>query len=145
MGLFDKWFKRAEPAKVEKPNDQQAATKKPRKKKENTPNDLSPKEVATKNGEPYISIVRMNIDPDNVNNGVFELDWNEKFVANLVRAGYQMKPNEEDTVIVDRWFQNVCRNVALEIYEQEQADPIKRSDVRVVQSRDIGNGRTEVS
>jgi hypothetical protein len=32
----------------------------------------------------------------------------------------------------------------LEIYEQNQADPDNR-DVRVIRSRDLGNGRTEVS
>jgi len=98
------------------------------------------KEIATAAGEPYVNIISMDIDPDQINNGAFELDWNEKFIANLVRAGYQQKPNEEEHVIVDRWFQNVCRNVALETYEQEQADP----DVRYTQSRDLGDGYTEV-
>ena len=107
---------------------------KPRSKKK------SPKEIATAKGEPYVSILSMDVDPQDINNGAFELDWNEKFIANLVRAGYQQKPNEEEHVIIDRWFQNVCRNVALETYEQAQADP----DVRYTQSRDLGNGYTEV-
>ncbi len=98
------------------------------------------KEIATAAGEPYVNIISMDIDPEQINNGAFELDWNEKFIANLVRAGYQQKPNEEEHVIVDRWFQNVCRNVALETYEQQQADP----DVRYTQSRDLGDGYTEV-
>ena len=98
------------------------------------------KELATAAGEPYVAVISMEIEPDNINNGAFELDWNEKFVANLVRAGYQAKPNEEEHVIVDRWFQTVCRNVALETYEQAQADP----DVRYTQSRDLGDGYTEV-
>ena len=140
-----KWFskKEAEPAKEEKiPAEKPAAKKKP---KEKEPPKLSEKELATQRGEPYVHIVRMELDPNDVNNGAFELDWNDKFVANLVRAGYQMKPNEPESVIVDRWFQTVCRNVALEVYEQEQADPTKRDDIRVIRSRDIGNGRTEVS
>lgn len=98
------------------------------------------KEIATAAGEPYIAVLSMDIEPDNINNGAFELDWNEKFIANLVRAGYQAKPNEEEHVIVDRWFQTVCRNVALETYEQAQADP----DIRYTQSRDLGDGFTEV-
>ena len=69
------------------------------------------------------------------------LDWNDKFIANLVRAGYQKQPNEPENVIVDRWFQDVCRNVVLETYEQEQADPDKRYSNR----KDLGNGRTEIS
>ena len=32
-----------------------------------------------------------------------------------------------------------------DVYEQEIADPEKRNDIRIIQSRDIGNGRTEVS
>jgi len=43
---------------------------------------------------------------------------------------------------VDRWFQNVCRHVVMETWEQEEA--IKKSGI-YVQSRDIGNGRSEVS
>ena len=116
--------------------------RKPRVKKEAP--TISEKERATKAGEPYISIVRMDIDPNDVNNGSFELDWNSKFVANLARAGFQMKPNEPESDIVDRWFQTVCRNVALEVYEQQQADPTNR-DMRNVVTRDLGNGRTEVS
>ncbi len=98
------------------------------------------KELATAAGEPYVAILSMDIEPDNINNGAFELDWNEKFIANLVRAGYQQKQNEEEHVIVDRWFQTVCRNVALETYEQSQGDP----EIRYTQSRDLGDGFTEV-
>ena len=47
------------------------------------------KEIATAAGEPYVAVLSMDIEPDNINNGAFELDWNEKFIANLVRAGYQ--------------------------------------------------------
>jgi hypothetical protein len=73
--------------------------------------------------------------------GSFELDWNEKFVANLVRAGYMIKKDDTDAEIVDRWFQNVCRHVVMETWEQEQAI----NPNRVVKSRDIGDGRSEVS
>ena len=121
--------------------------KKPRKPK--TPKQPEPqltaKELATKNGEPYIHIVKMELDPSDVNNGAFELDWNDKFVLNLIKAGYKQRDDDTDQTIVDRWFQTVCRNVALEVYEQQQADPEKRDDVRVIRTRDLGNGRTEVS
>ncbi len=79
------------------------------------------KELATERGEPYVTIVRLDIDPSNLHQGAFELDWNDKFVANLVRAGYQIKANDTDADIVDRWFQNVCRHVVMETWEQEQA------------------------
>ena len=65
---------------------------------------------------------------------------------NLVKSGYKQRDDDTDQIIVDRWFQVVCRNIALEIYEQQQADPEKRTDsIRIIQQRDIGNGRTEVS
>ncbi|NDB82345.1 MAG: hypothetical protein EB127_06340 [Alphaproteobacteria bacterium] len=107
---------------------------------------LSPKEQATKEGEPYVAILKVDLDPNNINNGSFELDWNDKFLVNLVKQGYKIKPEDTDNEIVDRWFQTVCRNIALEVYEQEMADPEKRrDDIRVVRQRDIGNGRTEIS
>ena len=136
--MFDKikkFFLKEEPIKekVEPKKEQQ----RPKKK-------LSPKEEATMKGEPYVNIVKMSVDPNDIHNGEFELDFNDKFVLNLIKAGYKMKEDDTDVVIVDRWFQTVCRNVALEMYEQTQADPSNR-DVRNVVSRNLGNGRTEVS
>lgn len=123
------------------PNQSSGADKKPPKKKE-----LSPKEKATAAGEPYINIISVELDPADINNGSFELDWNDKFVVNLVKQGYKIREDDTDAQIVDRWFQTVCRNIALEVYEQEQADPDKReSDMRVIQQRDLGGGYTEVS
>lgn len=120
--------------------------KKPRKAKttESKP-ELSAKEKATQAGEPYVNILSVDIDPNNINNGAFELDWNDKFVINLIKAGYKLRPDDTDADIVDRWFTQVCRNVALEVYEQEQADPDNRNQMRVIQTKDLGNGRSEVS
>jgi hypothetical protein len=103
--------------------------------------EKSAKDLATERGEPYVAMLSMEVDPENLHQGSFELDWNEKFVANLVRAGYQMKPDDTDNDIVDRWFQAVCRNVVLETWEQEQA----MNPNRVVKSRDLGDGLSEVS
>jgi hypothetical protein len=82
-----------------------------------------------------------------MNNGAFELDWNDKFLLNLIKMGYKKSETDTDNEIVDRWFQSVCRNIALEMYEQEMADPEKRRNdmMRVVSQRDLGNGRTEIS
>ena len=106
--------------------------------------ELTAKEKATAAGEPYINILSMELDPNDVNNGAFELDWNDKFILNLIRAGYKQKDSDTDDVLVDRWFQTVCRNIALEVYEQQQADPTNR-DLRVVRTKNLGDGRTEVS
>jgi hypothetical protein len=100
----------------------------------------SAKTAATKKGEPYVTVVSVELDPDNVGNGAFELDWNEIFVARLVKAGYQGK---DDAAIVDRWFQDICRNVIMENYEQWEAN--QAPETRIVQRRDLGDGRSEVS
>jgi len=130
-----KWFSPPPPPAPE-PEVKKAAPKK---------KELTPKEKATAAGEPYIAILQVDLDPNDINNGSFELDWNDKFVVNLVKQGYKIRPDDTDAQIVDRWFQTVCRNIALEVYEQEQADPEKRDDVRIIQQRDLGNGFTEVS
>jgi len=98
----------------------------------------SPKELANEKGEPWVQVLSMDIDPNDPGQGAFELDWNDIFVARLIKAGYQGRTDQD---IVDNWFQTVCRNVVLETYEQEQADPEKRQSNR----RDLGNGRTEIS
>jgi hypothetical protein len=118
-----------------------------KKKVVNTEQPTAPqkteKEIANEKGEPYVNIVSMDVDPENMQNGAFELDWNDKFVANLVRAGYQKDPKDTDADIVDRWFTAVCRNVVLETYEQYEAMNPERD--RVVKTRNIGDGRSEVS
>ncbi len=101
------------------------------------------KQIATENNEPYVAIVTMDIDPNNLHQGAFELDWNEIFIARLVKAGYMMKPTDADSDIVDRWFQNVCRHVVMETWEQDQA--MRNSANGYVHTRDIGDGRTEIS
>ena len=128
MGLFDRFINKK---KQKSPNEDKIAQ--PKKK--------SDKDLATERGEPYVSIVSLELDPDNIHQGAFELDWNEKFVANLVRAGYMIKKEDTDVEIVDRWFQQVCRNVALETHEQAEA----MNPQRFTRSRDLGDGRREVS
>jgi hypothetical protein len=125
MGIFDRFKKKPE-TKPEAP--------KPRKK--------SAKDTATEKGEPYVAILSVELDPENIGNGAFELDWNDKFIANLVRAGYQGKT---DADMVDQWFADVCKNVIAENYEQWEANQPFEARPRVIDRRDLGNGKTEVS
>lgn len=84
---------------------------------------LSAKEAATKANEPYVEITSIKFtDPNNPQTGIFEFDWNDKMIANLIRSGYQLKPTDTDSEIIERWFQEVCRNVALEVAEQQAAN-----------------------
>jgi hypothetical protein len=147
--MFDKIKKWLSPDTPDLGSGGTGAPKQPEVKKKATKKpELTDKEKATAAGEPYIAITKVEIDPDDINNGSFDLDWNDKFVLNLVKQGYKIKKEDTDAMIVDRWFQTVCRNIALEVYEQNQADPTNRdmtSDMRIIRSRDLGDGRTEVS
>lgn len=130
--MFD-WIKKKKEIKVEK-----------------TPPEIKPKkktakEIATEAGEPYISVVSVELDPDDVGNGAFELDWNEIFVARLVKAGFMIKKEDTDAEIVDRWFQTVCRNILQENYEQWEVNQPIDARPRRVDRNDLGNGRTEIS
>lgn len=144
LDMFDKlkgWFGKGanvNPAPVQQrpeppPAPPKAKTKAPEK---------SAKQLATEKGEPYIAVLGMDVDPDNLHQGAFELDWNDIFVNRLIKAGYMIKKEDTDAEIVDRWFQNVCRHVVMETWEQEQA--INNSGVWV-RTTDIGGGRSEVS
>jgi hypothetical protein len=134
LDMFD-WFKKKEKTP-------QPVVEKVTKAKVVEPPPKTQKQLATEKGEPYVAVLSMDVDPNNLHQGAFELDWNEIFVARLVKAGYMMKPTDSDGEIVDRWFQNVCRHVVMETWEQEQA--IKNSGM-YVQKRDLGDGRSEIS
>lgn len=154
MGLFDKITgkaKREEAARLAALAEAEAIAEKERRAEERKAKKAEkaaklaeeaakkngPKELATAAGEPWVQVLSMEIDPENPGAGAFELDWNDIFVARLIKSGYQGKTDQD---IVDNWFQDVCRNVVMETYQQEQADPDKRNN-----RRDLGNGRTEVS
>lgn len=73
--------------------------------------NLNPKDLATENKEPWVAVLQTHVNKDNMRNGFFELDWNEYFVLELRKAGYTGATDEE---VVDRWFQERCRDVAEE-------------------------------
>lgn len=139
LDMFDRlkgWFAKNEPAPaIAKPELPPASPKKKEPAK-------TEKDLATARGEPWVQVLGIDVDPNNLHQGAFELDWNEIFVARLVKAGYMIKKDDTDAEIVDRWFQNVCRHVVMETWEQEQA--IKNSGLWV-KRRDIGDGRSEIS
>lgn len=130
MGMFD-FLKPKKPAesKEEKPKTHKIKTK-------------TAKEKATEAGEPYVNVVQVELDPDDVGNGAFELDWNDIFVARLIKAGFKGK---DDAQIVDQWFQSICRNILNENFEQWEANQPVDTRPRRVDRNDLGNGRTEVS
>ena len=47
-----------------------------------------PKEYATRRKEPWVNVLDVKVNADNVRNGFFELDWNKYFILQLIEAGY---------------------------------------------------------
>ena len=70
------------------------------------------KEAATAKGEPWVAVLDTQVNPDNIRNGFFELDWNNEFIEQLLDAGYSGETNEQ---IVDAWF----RTIVSQMLEEE--------------------------
>ncbi len=70
---------------------------------------LRGKTLANIDNEPWISVVDVGFEnPGDPKTGYFELDWNQAFVQKLVEAGYSGRTDE---MIVDMWFDDLCRGV----------------------------------
>ena len=91
------------------------------------------RDAATTRGEPFIAIADFEVDYTTLTNGNFAFIWNDLFLARCMRRGYV---GTVDHDLVDQFFTTVCRNVVLETYEQNQADPTNRPV-------DLGDGRRE--
>jgi hypothetical protein len=99
--------------------------------------NLTPKERATENREPWIAVLETHVNKDNIRNGFFELDWNEYFVLQLRAAGFA---GETDEAIVDQWFSELCRGVG-----SEEGVDMSRRGAGYINVNNLGGGRTEVS
>ena len=110
--------------------------------KEPTPEDVrraaleKEKDIATKNKEPWVAVLDTQVNPDNIRNGFFELDWNNEFIEQLLDAGYQGESNEQ---IVDQWFQTLIRQM---LGEEGQDPTTPAGYINVVP---IDKGKSEVS
>jgi len=69
-----------------------------------------PKALATKKKEPWVNVLDMQVNQENIRNGFFELDWNEYFIQELKRNGYGSDGDVEEE-IVDRWFKDIVYNM----------------------------------
>jgi hypothetical protein len=97
-----------------------------------------PKAAATKRKEPWVNVLDMQVNEENIRNGFFELDWNDYFIKELIENGYgtEADPQEE---VVDRWFRDIVYNMLAE----EQMDTDRGAGyINVVP---IDKGRSEVS
>lgn len=94
------------------------------------------KELATKNGEPWVAVLDTQVNPDNIRNGFFELDWNNEFIEQLLDAGYKGETNEQ---IVDAWFRTIVSQM---LEEDGQSTDRGMGHINVVP---LDKGRSEVS
>jgi hypothetical protein len=97
----------------------------------------SPKEIATEKKEPWVTVLETHVNSENVRNGFFELDWNEYFIVQLRSNGYQ---GDNEEAIVDKWFQDLCRNIGA-----EEGVSMERRGSGFINVNDLGNGKSEVS
>ena len=94
------------------------------------------KEAATKAGEPWVAVLDTQVNPENIRNGFFELDWNNEFIEQLLDAGYKGESQEE---IVDAWF----RTIVIQMLEEDgQSTDRGAGYINVVP---IDKGKSEVS
>lgn len=98
----------------------------------------NPKEYATRRKEPWVSVLDVKVNEDNVRNGFFEMDWNKYFIEQLIRAGYGEEADPEEE-IVDRWFRDIVYNMLSE----EGLD--KNRNYGYINVVPIAKGKSEVS
>jgi hypothetical protein len=99
---------------------------------------LTPKDRATAKGEPWVAVLDTKVNPENIRNGFFELDWNDLFIVQLRQAGYGFE-GDPDEEIVDRWF----RDIVSQMLSEEGMDANRGAGyINVVP---IAKGKSEVS
>ena len=94
------------------------------------------KDQATAEGKPWVGVLDTQVNPENIKNGFFELDWNNEFIEQLVDAGYSGETNEEN---VNGWF----RTIAIQILEEEGLDT--QREIGYINVKPIDKDKSEVS
>ena len=97
-----------------------------------------PKDYHTRKKEPWVNVIDVKVNEENVRNGFFELDWNKYFIAQLVESGYGVD-NDPEEEIVDRWFRDIVHNM---LGEEGQDTNRGSGLINVVP---IAKGKSEVS
>lgn len=72
---------------------------------------LTEKEKATLKHEPWVDVIGFKVNPNNIRNGFFELDWNDHWIEKLKQEGYGFDGDPEEE-IVGRWYRDICMNAA---------------------------------
>ena len=96
---------------VQKKKEEQARKRKEKKEKEALAK-LSPKELATKKGEPWVDVIGFKVNPSSIQKGFFELDWNDYWVLKLKQEGYGADGDPEEEIVA-RWFRDILLSAAI--------------------------------
>ncbi len=97
-----------------------------------------PKASATRKKQPWVNVLDMQVNRDNIRNGFFELDWNKYFIQELIENGYGEESDPEEE-IVDRWFRDIVYNM---LQEEAVDSKVNTGYINVVP---IDKGKSEVS
>ena len=104
------------------------------------------KKVATLKGEPWVKVLKMELEQNKPGSGFFEIDFNEDFVEYLADNGYEGKDNDS---IVDGWFNDLCKNIVMEGLEDEEGTTksadTKSKDGVIIQRLKTGDDTAEYS
>lgn len=105
------------------------------------------KKIAEIKKEPYVNVLKLDVNPENAKAGYMELDWNDHFVKFLHDNGYTGKSDED---VVNKWFNDVCRTVLVqEIADQDyglqEQNDNERPDVIKRESGSTGQDETSDS
>ena len=127
--MFSKWFKKKEEV-VEDPVVEKTTEELRREALE------TEKAEATRLGQPWVAVLDTQVNPDNIRNGFFELDWNNEFIEQLLDAGYKGETNEQ---IVDQWF----RTIVSQMLDEEGLD--NEREMGYINVVPIDKGKSQVS
>ena len=94
------------------------------------------KAEATKAGKPWVGVLDTQVNPKDIKNGFFELDWNNEFIEQLLDVGYKGETNEE---IIDGWFKDIARTI---LTEQGHDPQREAGHIKIVPRKD---GKSEAS
>jgi hypothetical protein len=97
-----------------------------------------PKAYANRKGEPWVSVLDVKVNKENIRNGFFELDWNDHFIQELIQNGYGVE-NDPQEEIVDRWF----RDIIYQMLDEEGLD--KSRGAGYINVVPISKGKAQVS
>ena len=132
MNKIKDWFKKTVGKKPTKPTTPKKETNEEVRRK-----TLELEKVAaTKAKEPWVAVIDTQINPNDIKNGFFELDWNNEFIEQLLDAGYSGETNEQ---IVDAWF----RTIVVQMLEEEQQSVDR--DMGYIKVVPVSKDKSEVS